>query len=94
MRFGWKNQSFLECGTYVRGLRAGLTYEDFECGFERSARDYSLGKKGDDRNLLGGLAFAQAFQAIAEAALQWRRRIGIEGYQIPQGLAAVFAEPS
>ena len=63
-------------------------------GFEQRATEtISLCKTGDDWNLFGGLAFAQAFQTIAEAALQWGRRIGIEGYQIPQRLAAVLAEP-
>ena|ERR1700722_4544705 len=50
-------------------------------------------EKADDWKLFRGLAFAQAFQAIAEAALQWRGGVGIEGDEIPQGLAAVFAEP-
>src|ERR1700688_451704 len=50
-------------------------------------------KMGDCQNLFRRLAFAQAFQAIAEAALQWRGGVGIEGDEIPQGLAAIFAEP-
>ena len=52
-----------------------------------------LRKKGDDWSLFRGLAFAEALQTIAEAALQWRGSVGIEGYQVPQRLTAIFAEP-
>src|SRR5258708_24356879 len=43
--------------------------------------------------LLRGLVFAEAFQAVAQTALQRQRRVGIEGHQVPQRLAAVAAQP-
>src|SRR5262249_9559914 len=43
--------------------------------------------------LAGELGFAEALEAIAQAALQRRRRIGIESNEIPERLAAVFAQP-
>ena len=39
------------------------------------------------------LVFAQTFQAVAKAALQRRRSVGIESDEVPQRLAAIFAEP-
>jgi hypothetical protein len=64
-------------------------------GFERRIQReiILLRKKGDDLSLFRGLAFAEALQTIAEAALQWRGSVGIEGYQVPQRLTAIFAEP-
>jgi hypothetical protein len=44
--------------------------------------------------LAGELVFAELFEAVAETALQRRRSIGIERDEIPERLAAVFAEPS
>src|SRR6267154_5383107 len=46
------------------------------------------------RNLLGGLVLAETLQAIAQAPLQRRRRVGIECHEIPQRLAAILAQPS
>src|ERR1700720_3308535 len=44
-------------------------------------------------NLLGGLVLAETLQAIAQAPLQRRGRVGIESHEIPQRLAAILAEP-
>src|SRR5450631_1015906 len=41
--------------------------------------------------LLGGLVFAEAFQAVAESALQRSGRVGVESDQVPERLAAIFA---
>src|ERR1700674_545289 len=46
-----------------------------------------------DSNLLGGLVLAETLQAIAQAPLQRRGRVGIECYEIPQRLAAILAQP-
>src|SRR5437588_2070992 len=46
-----------------------------------------------DSNLLGSFVFAETLQAIAQAPLQRRGRVGIESYEIPQRLAAVPAQP-
>src|SRR6266404_6220943 len=41
--------------------------------------------------LLRNLIFSEPLQPVAQPPLQRRRRIGIEGHQVPQRLAAVFA---
>src|SRR6266404_7446972 len=43
--------------------------------------------------LLRWLGFAQALQAVAEPALQRRRRIRVECHQVPQRLATIPAQP-
>src|SRR5260370_31451463 len=48
---------------------------------------------GQRERLFRGLAFPQAFEAVAKAALQRRRRIRIERHQIPQRLASIPTEP-
>jgi hypothetical protein len=66
---------------YVRGFNAKV-----------GVRLLSLSRKTVMKSF-GRLAFAQSFQAIAEAALQRSGGVGIKSYQVPQGLAAIFAEP-
>ena len=44
--------------------------------------------------LLAGIALPQLAQAVLQFAAQGGRRVGIEGDEIPQGLAAVFGKPS
>src|SRR5260370_14516423 len=43
--------------------------------------------------LLGSLVFAETLQAIAQAPLERRGRIGIKSHEIPERLAAVTAQP-
>ncbi len=48
-------------------------------------------KDSFDEELAGKLVFAEFFEAVAEAALKRSGRIGIEGDEIPERLAAIFA---
>jgi hypothetical protein len=56
----------------------------FRRGIERKIDDrlFPCSKKMT-AELFGGLAFAQAFQAVAETPLQWRGSVGVESYKIP-----------
>src|SRR5882762_3319300 len=55
-----------------------------------SSRKLTCGSSGI---LLGSLVFAETLQAIAQAPLERRGRIGIESHEIPERLAAVTAQP-
>src|SRR4249920_1279108 len=44
--------------------------------------------------LSGKLVFAELFETVAKAALKRSGRVGIEGDEIPERLAAIFAKPS
>src|ERR1700737_427302 len=75
---------------------ARQAFEDLQTGtgsvlwrvFERRT---TIRSERCDSNLLGGLVFAETLQAIAQAPLQRRGRVGIESHQIPQRLAAIPA---
>jgi len=43
--------------------------------------------------LLAGSALPELSQAVLQLAAQGGGRVGIEGYEVPEGLAAVFGEP-
>src|SRR6266403_3887709 len=84
--------STIFCRWQMRASRfaCGIMRSDAPTAFKTST---PITRGGFVEILPGSLVFAQALQSIPQPPLERRGRIGIESHEIPEGLAAIPAQP-